>query len=99
MQRIRPGGRPDRRSPWFDGVRETDMRALVITNMYPSERSPARGRFVADQVRALRALADIELELYAFEPGGAGAYLRCRRGSSGAATAAPASTSSTPISG
>ena len=29
------------------------MRALVITNMYPSEQDPARGSFVRDQVTAL----------------------------------------------
>jgi glycosyltransferase involved in cell wall biosynthesis len=52
------------------------MRALVVTNMYPSPASPARGRFVYDQVTALRSLAGIELDVHAFEPGGAAAYLR-----------------------
>jgi len=45
------------------------MRALVVTNMHPSARAPALGRFVADQVAALRALPGIEVELFAFPPG------------------------------
>jgi glycosyltransferase involved in cell wall biosynthesis len=45
------------------------MRALVVTNMHPSARSPALGRFVADQVAALRRLPGIEVELFAFPPG------------------------------
>jgi teichuronic acid biosynthesis glycosyltransferase TuaC len=45
------------------------MRALVVTNMHPSPGAPARGRFVADQVRELRALPGIEVELFAFAPG------------------------------
>ena len=42
------------------------MRALVITNMYPSEQDPARGSFVRDQVQALRGLPDMDVELFAF---------------------------------
>lgn len=45
------------------------MRALVVTNMYPSAARPALGRFVHDQVEALRALDGIEVELFAFPPG------------------------------
>jgi teichuronic acid biosynthesis glycosyltransferase TuaC len=45
------------------------MRALVVTNMYPTARRPALGRFVHDQVQALRALEDVEVELFAFPPG------------------------------
>lgn len=52
------------------------MRALVVTNMYPSAAFPARGRFVHDQVQALAALPDLELEVFSFEPGDAAAYLR-----------------------
>ncbi|MDQ6746343.1 MAG: glycosyltransferase [Actinomycetota bacterium] len=52
------------------------MRALVVTNMYPTPSRPALGSFVADQVRALRGLAGVELELFAFSPGGASAYAR-----------------------
>jgi glycosyltransferase involved in cell wall biosynthesis len=52
------------------------MRALVVTSMYPSARAPARGSFVRDQVRALAAMPGVELELFAFEPGGASPYVR-----------------------
>ncbi|MGO9976342.1 MAG: glycosyltransferase family 4 protein [Solirubrobacteraceae bacterium] len=52
------------------------MRALVITNMYPSAAAPALGRFVQDQVQALQRLPGIDLELYAFEPGSMAAYGR-----------------------
>ncbi len=55
------------------------MRVLIVTNMYPSPAHPALGSFVRDQVEALRRLPDVELELYAFDPGGAGAYLRAGR--------------------
>lgn len=52
------------------------MRALVLTNMYPSARDPARGSFVRDQVQALRRLGDLELELFTFDSLGAPAYAR-----------------------
>jgi teichuronic acid biosynthesis glycosyltransferase TuaC len=45
------------------------MRALVVTNMYPTPERPALGRFVADQVAALRRLEDVEVELFSFPPG------------------------------
>lgn len=45
------------------------MRALVVTNMHPTPQRPALGRFVADQVAALRRLEGIEVELFAFPPG------------------------------
>lgn len=45
------------------------MRALVVTNMLPTEERPALGRFVADQVEALRRIEGIEVELFAFPPG------------------------------
>ena len=47
------------------------MRALVVSNMRPSAGDPSRGSFVRDQVRALRALSDpdLELETYDFPPG------------------------------
>jgi teichuronic acid biosynthesis glycosyltransferase TuaC len=44
--------------------------------MWPSAGDPARGSFVRDQVEALRALPGVELELFAFPPGG---YLRAAR--------------------
>ncbi len=52
------------------------MRALVVTSMYPSAGAPARGSFVRDQVQALSALPGLELELFAFDPGGASPYVR-----------------------
>jgi len=45
------------------------MRALVVTNMYPSPERPALGSFVRDQVEALRRRDDVEVELFAFPPG------------------------------
>lgn len=45
------------------------MRALVVTNMYPTPARPALGRFVRDQVEALRRIDGIEVELFAFPPG------------------------------
>jgi glycosyltransferase involved in cell wall biosynthesis len=54
------------------------MRALIVTNMYPSPSSPARGGFVRDQVEALQALGH-DVDVYAFEPGGARRYLRAAR--------------------
>jgi teichuronic acid biosynthesis glycosyltransferase TuaC len=46
------------------------MRALIVTNMWPSPQNPALGRFVRDQAEALRAIDGIELEVFAFPPGG-----------------------------
>src|SRR5215218_8774125 len=47
--------------------------------MHPSPARPALGSFVRDQVRALRAIAGLDVELYAFAPGGAGGYARAAR--------------------
>lgn len=57
------------------------MRALIVTNMYPSPGHPALGSFVADQVAALQRLDDPELqiEVFAFDPGGSRAYVRAAR--------------------
>lgn len=73
------------------------MRALVVTNMHPSPAAPALGRFVADQVAALRRLPGIEVELFAFPP--ACAPTRAPRASCAGAVGASASTSSTRITG
>ncbi len=54
------------------------VRALVVSNMLPDADRPERGRFVRDQARALRRLADVEVELYEFPPG-APALLRAAR--------------------
>ncbi len=45
------------------------MRALVVTNMYPTPERPALGSFVRDQVEALRRRDDVQVELFAFSPG------------------------------
>jgi glycosyltransferase involved in cell wall biosynthesis len=45
------------------------VRALVVTNMYPTPERPALGSFVRDQVEALRRRDDVEIELFAFSPG------------------------------
>ncbi len=55
------------------------MRALVVTNLYPSARNPARGSFVRDQVEALRRIPDLELELFSFGSLGATGYLEATR--------------------
>jgi teichuronic acid biosynthesis glycosyltransferase TuaC len=55
------------------------MRALVVTNMYPSPERPALGSFVRDQVQALQRIDDVELDVFAFAPGGYGAYTRASR--------------------
>ena len=75
------------------------MRALVVTNMYPTPARPALGSFVRDQVEALRRIDGVEVELFAFAPGGARRLRRRGARRCAAATAASASTSSTPTSG
>ena len=45
------------------------MRALIVTNMYPTPERPEYGRFVLDQVEALRRRGDVEVEVFAFPPG------------------------------
>lgn len=67
----------------------TAVRALVVTNMWPSRERPALGSFVRDQVQALRARDDVQLELYTFAPGALSGYaeaapaLRRRYGNAG----------------
>lgn len=53
------------------------MRALVVTNMYPTPERPDLGVFVRDQVEALRSLG-AEVEVFSFAPGGL-AYLQAAR--------------------
>jgi teichuronic acid biosynthesis glycosyltransferase TuaC len=45
------------------------LRALVVSNMRPDATHPERGRFVRDQVTALRGLDGVEVELHEFAPG------------------------------
>jgi glycosyltransferase involved in cell wall biosynthesis len=51
------------------------MRALVVTNLWPTAGAPQRGSFVRDQVDALRSL-DVHVEVAHVPPGGAHSYLR-----------------------
>jgi glycosyltransferase involved in cell wall biosynthesis len=55
------------------------MRALVVTNMYPSPEHPALGSFVRDQVEGLRRTGEVDLDVFSFEPGGYRAYTRASR--------------------
>jgi glycosyltransferase involved in cell wall biosynthesis len=51
------------------------MRVLVVTNLWPTPESPARGGFVRDQVEALRGIDALDVELFTFGTG-AREYLR-----------------------
>jgi teichuronic acid biosynthesis glycosyltransferase TuaC len=51
------------------------MRALIITNMWPTAERPSLGSFVRDQVDALRRIAGVEIEVFSFAPGGPSAYV------------------------
>ncbi len=52
------------------------MRALIVTNMFPTPARPAFGSFVADQVEALRRLPGIELDVHVLPGGSALRYVR-----------------------
>ncbi|HKP91256.1 MAG TPA: glycosyltransferase, partial [Thermoleophilaceae bacterium] len=52
------------------------MRVLVVTSMYPTPSRPSLGGFVRDQVEALEKIDGLDLELFAFEPGGASRFAR-----------------------
>jgi teichuronic acid biosynthesis glycosyltransferase TuaC len=52
------------------------VRALIVTNMYPTPDRPSLGSFVRDQVEALRRIPEVDLEVSAFAPGGLEAYVR-----------------------
>jgi glycosyltransferase involved in cell wall biosynthesis len=45
------------------------MKALVVSNMKPDATHPERGRFVRDQVAALRELDGLEIDLLELRPG------------------------------
>jgi teichuronic acid biosynthesis glycosyltransferase TuaC len=45
------------------------LRALVVSNMLPDAAHPERGRFVRDQVAALRELDGLDVELHELAPG------------------------------
>jgi teichuronic acid biosynthesis glycosyltransferase TuaC len=52
------------------------MRALIVTSMWPSAAAPQRGSFVRDQVAALQGMAGVDVEVFAFPPRG---YARAAR--------------------
>jgi glycosyltransferase involved in cell wall biosynthesis len=52
------------------------MRALIVTSMWPSASAPARGSFVRDQVAALQRTPGLDVEVFAFPPRG---YARAAR--------------------
>jgi teichuronic acid biosynthesis glycosyltransferase TuaC len=53
------------------------VRVLLVTNLYPTPERPRLGRFVADQVEAVRALG-VDVELFTF-PTGSREYLPAAR--------------------
>jgi teichuronic acid biosynthesis glycosyltransferase TuaC len=55
------------------------VRALIVTSMYPTPERPALGSFVRDQVEALREIAGVEIELFAFAPEGPASWGRAAR--------------------
>ena len=55
------------------------MRALIVTNMYPTTARPALGSFVRDQVAALRRIDGVEVEVFGFHPGNARGYMQAAR--------------------
>jgi teichuronic acid biosynthesis glycosyltransferase TuaC len=59
--------------------RASSMRALIVTNMYPTADRPALGRFVADQVDALRRTGEADVEVFSFAPGGYHSYVDAAR--------------------
>lgn len=52
------------------------MRALIVTTMWPTAAEPGLGSFVRDQVDALRATDGVDVDVFAFPPGG---YVRAAR--------------------
>src|SRR4051794_15415355 len=72
----RNGSRRERHSRATTSSRDCEirscrsMRVLIVTNMWPTAERPALGGFVRDQVEALRAIDGLDVELYAFAPGG-----------------------------
>jgi teichuronic acid biosynthesis glycosyltransferase TuaC len=55
------------------------MRALVVTNMWPTPSEPQLGSFVRDQVSALQELEGVDVEVFSFPLGGARAYVSAAR--------------------
>ncbi|MEI7560364.1 MAG: glycosyltransferase [Actinomycetes bacterium] len=51
------------------------MKALLVTNMWPTDENPALGIFVSDQVDALRR-SGAEVDVFSFPHGGLLAYIK-----------------------
>jgi len=68
------------------------MRALIVTNMYPTAERPGLGRFVYDQVQALRRAGQAQVDVKVVAPGGPVGYIRAagRLARAGRARGAPA---------
>ena len=49
------------------------LKALIVTNMWPSAANPASGIFVSDQVNSLRS-AGVDVDVFSFQGGTPGAY-------------------------
>ena len=84
--RICAGGVTASRAPVLP-LDSSPVRALVVTNIWPTTDAPQRGIFVADQVAALRRHADVEIDVLAFPPGARAlvrATLSARRRTGGA---------------
>src|ERR1700722_16247832 len=62
-ERSQPSPAPTR------ALRSAPVRALVVSNMLADAAHPERGRFVRDQVDALRTLDGVNVGLYEFPPG------------------------------
>ena len=70
--------RPTERSPSLAGADTLPrVRVLVVTNLEPDDAAPQRGRWVRDQIDAVRR-AGIEVDVFGFPPG-RGEYLPATR--------------------
>jgi glycosyltransferase involved in cell wall biosynthesis len=55
------------------------MRVLIVTTLFPTQDRPGHGSFVADQVRALSRLPDLEIEVFRFSSAGSSSYAAAAR--------------------
>ncbi len=58
---------------------EQPLHALILTNMYPTPERPAFGRFVRDQVEALRRIPGLEVEVHVIPTGAYRSAIRSSR--------------------
>ena len=57
------------------GIPSSSLRALLVTNMWPTPERPESGIFVADQAEALRR-AGVDVDVFAFPGGSVGSYIK-----------------------